>query len=126
VFIGLKSMNCASSRRWPFELEPEAEMLLSAAAAFGGSCQRFGFVAIQGIQTNVYSSSTRKKIDRIKEKSSLSFSFALSFVVLALDQGGRHRWWKGGHVGRKVGKRQGSSPISKRGRETRDLVGDAF
>ena len=44
----VKSMNCASSRRWLLELEPEAEELLGAAAAFGvgGGCQRIGFVAI--------------------------------------------------------------------------------
>ena len=38
-------MKCASSRRWLFELEPEAELLFRVAA-FGGDCQRAAFVAI--------------------------------------------------------------------------------
>jgi hypothetical protein len=37
---------CRSMKRWLFELEPEAEELLGAAAAFGvgGGCQRFGIL----------------------------------------------------------------------------------
>jgi len=44
---GVKSMNCTSSRRWLFELEPEAELLgVVTAFGVGGGCQRVGFVAI--------------------------------------------------------------------------------